>query len=228
MKILICGFPNSGTTLLRHIIGSIDSVYEIEGEYMMASPPIYNEHVISKSTEEFAGSKHILVKCPWLYPEFFTKEFEDYIKIFIIRNPYYVFSSINKRFNYNVAENHNVPRCLKTIQQFMDYQGKLNNFYFIKYEEMFKDNFFWLRTILNSMKLQYTDDIFINKEIPLEKPLEDNQYLIKYRKWQINQPYIYADIDRPVYLTQEQLNILDNSPILKQINYSRPKNVNIV
>ena len=86
-KILICGFPHCGTSILKSIIGHCDDVEEI-----------YNEtHKICKDTKK----QFILAKCPFTLDSFFNKECEDYIKIFIIRNPLFVFSSLNKRFKYN-------------------------------------------------------------------------------------------------------------------------------
>jgi hypothetical protein len=39
------------------------------------------------------------------------------------------------------------------------------NTFFIKYEEMFDDNFCLIRNILETLKIPYSNEIFINKEI---------------------------------------------------------------
>ena len=85
-KILICGFPHCGTTILKSIIGHIDDVEEIIDETTIINKP--------------TNKKYILCKHPFTDKKFFEKDYEKYIKIFIIRNPVFVFSSLNKRFNY--------------------------------------------------------------------------------------------------------------------------------
>ena len=140
-KILICGFPHCGTTILKSIIGHIDDVEEI-----------YNEtNVINKKTDK----KFILCKFPLTHNIFFEKEYNEYIKIFIIRNPLYVFSSLNKRFSYNIPQNHSINRYINTIQLFTKYKNDVQeNIYTIKYENLFKNNYQELRMILNRIGLK--------------------------------------------------------------------------
>ena len=84
-KILICGFPHCGTTILKSIIGHCEDVLEIVDETM-------------KINNKSSDKPFIICKWPFAKDVFFNKPYEDYIKIFIIRNPLYVFSSLNKRF----------------------------------------------------------------------------------------------------------------------------------
>jgi len=219
MKILIHGFPHTGTTLLRKILSSVDYIHEIKIE----------TNKITQDDIRDANGKIIVIKFPFSYTTFYTNEYEDYIKIFVIRNPYYIYSSINKRFKNDIPLNHNINRCLNTINNFMYFKNKVKNTFFIKYEEMFDNNFCLIRNIFETLKIPYSNDIFKNKEIIKYDtiPSEEKETHSDYRLWQIQQPYTYKDNNRPVYLTKEQLEILDNSEIMKRINYSRPNIVHI-
>ena len=102
-KILICGFPHCGTSILKSIIGHIEDVEEI-----------YNETtVITKNS----AKKFILGKFPFALDSFFDEKYKDYIKIFIIRNPLFVFSSLNKRFNYKIPNDHNFACYINTLKK---------------------------------------------------------------------------------------------------------------
>ena len=68
-KILICGFPHCGTTILRTIIGHIEDVKEI-----ITETPYINET---------SNKKFILCKFPFTHDEFFGEDYKDYIKIIL-------------------------------------------------------------------------------------------------------------------------------------------------
>jgi len=222
MKLIIHGYPHSGTTLLQRIISSIDSVHNIDNE----------THLITDKMIQDAQNKHVLIKHPFSLTTFFLPEYDDYVKIWIIRNPYYIYSSINKRFKNKIPENHNITRCLNTIYNFMYFKNinKPKNTFYIKYEEMFDNNFLIIRNMLDTLGISYNNDIFINKEDNVYKQIpSDSDYLNKeYRKWQVQQTYEYKDVNRPVYLTKTQIDILDNSPYMKNIGYTRPATVHII
>ena len=50
---------------------------------------------------------------------FFAKEYKDYKKIFIIRNPLFVFSSLNKRFEYAIRDDHNFDCYINALTKFI-------------------------------------------------------------------------------------------------------------
>ena len=100
-KIIIFGFPHSGTTILRNIISHIENVYEIVDEVSLINDKI-----------DYTNYKFVLCKYPYLINENeLLTTYYDYIKIFIIRNPLYVFSSLNKRFeNKPLDNNHSINK----------------------------------------------------------------------------------------------------------------------
>ena len=213
-KILICGFPHCGTTILKSIIGHIDDVEEIVDETDKIDKTIHVEE-----------GKYILCKYPFTLKKFFEKEYDDYIKIFIIRNPLFVFSSLNKRFSNKIPFGHSIDRYIQTVKLFITYINNLPaNTYLIRYEDLFENNYQEIRNILDSIGIKYNDEIFDNskyknqhlKSIPHvdNVPLPtDNE---RYRTWQINQPFVLNNDNSKIYLSKIQIKkIINNDNILK-------------
>ena len=211
-KILICGFPHCGTTILKSIIGHIEDVEEI-----------YNEiQVITKNSDK----KFILGKWPWTYDKFFDGKYKDYIKIFIIRNPLFVFSSLNKRFNYRIPNDHNFACYINTLEKFIKYKtNPEKNIYTIKYEDLFENNYDELKKILNDIGFQYDDSIFDNSKYTnigrigvklVDKKPQDNDH-VHYRTWQINQPFISNNDISKIDLNEVQIEKIVNNQYVLQI-----------
>jgi len=209
-KIIICGFPHSGTSILKSVLGHIPDIEEIIGE----------TELINKDTE----LPFILCKWPFTKSYYFSNKYEYYIKIFIIRNPVFVFSSLNKRFDYDIPNCHSIMKYIKTIKKFLKYRNGHINTYTIKYEDMFDNNFHALRIILNTIGIKYDNNIFNNTEytnliqqgieIKSEKPSNETHAL--YRTWQINQPFISNNDESKIDLTEMQIvHIINDDNILE-------------
>lgn len=231
-KILIGGFIYCGTSILKSIIGHIDEVHEIiDEEY---------EIIEEKYKVNNPSKKYILVKDPNIIHREFIKKgdelifdpvsstnklemplFKDYIIIFIIRNPLYVFSSINKKLdNFSPKDGcHNIEIYLKTIELYCKYIKKqeiLGNIlgrkdiYLIRYEDLFDNNYSNLKKILNSIGLKYTDDIFDNSKYKnfissTVKSIPENLPEIKVDNdsgsYKTNQPFV--DMNIYIYRTYQ-------------------------
>jgi len=211
-KILICGFPHCGTSILKSIIGHSEDVEEIKRETMK----------INKTTNK----KFILGKCPFTFRKFFTDEYNDYIKIFIIRNPLFVFSSLNKRFKYKIPNNHNFNKYLNTIKMFIKYKNNPEkDIYTIKYEDLFEKDYSKIKEILNNIGIKFDDSIFDNTKytnviIPGVKLLNEKPKNIqhgKYRTWQINQPFISNNDISKLDLSYNQKNTIINNFYVLQL-----------
>lgn len=211
-KIIIFGFPHSGTSILKSIIGHIDDVEEIINE----------TNIITKKSLK----KYILCKYPYTLDVFFQKQYDDYIKIFIVRHPFYVFSSLNKRFNYKMLPRFNIEAYGRMISKFIFYKNHpRNKLYTIRYEDMFCNNFQVLRDMFNSIGFQYTDSIFDNHKYnnkiidtitcPDYKPLNVEHGL--YRTWQINQPFINNNDPLKIDLLPEQRVKIQNIPLISSL-----------
>lgn len=224
-KIIIFGFPHCGTSILKSIIGHIDDVEEIYYE----TDSIDEEDM--KTTK-----KYILCKYPQTKEEYFyNQSYDQYIKIFIIRNPLFVFSSMNKRFNYKINIDHGLIKYSKVIEQFAYYKKyKQPNLYLIRYEDLFDDNFQKFKNILDDIGFIYTDQIFNNDhyenkifshilEIPIEKPSHDK--FAKYRTWQINQPFKNNNDQSKLDLKDEQIEFIKNINSIDQIYPNLSKDI---
>lgn len=211
-KILICGFPHCGTSILKSIMGHIEEIDEIIDEYVAIN---------KKSTKKF-----ILCKYPFTDMSFFSDAFSDYIKIFIIRNPLFVFSSLNKRFSYNIPDNHKFNIYINTLKQFIKYKNNPEkNIYTIRYEDLFNNNYEELKKIFMDIGLQYDDIIFDNNKytnrivsgVNLIDKKPENINHAEYRTWQINQAFISNNDISKIDLNNEQKEQIMNDPFVLQI-----------
>jgi len=158
-KIIIFGFPHSGTTILRCILGHINNLYEIEDEIFK----------IDDNNSDYINYNFVLCKWPYVINENdLKKNYADYIKIFIMRNPLYVFSSLNKRFKNNILDhNHDVNKYIDTMKEFNKFknnENNINNLFLIRYEDMFENNYKNLKYIFDKIGFNYNDDIFDNSK----------------------------------------------------------------
>jgi hypothetical protein len=210
-KIIIFGFPHCGTTILRTIIGHIDDVEEIIQE-------IGEINMVTKK-------KYILCKCPIVFNIFFTEKYDEYIKIFIVRNPLYVFSSLNKRFvNEEFPFDHTIDAYTYTIIKFIEHKrNPIKNLYLIRYEDIFENNYKNLKNIFNSIGFEYNDKIFDNEEYVKKSDLKilneepDNINHQEYRNWQIKQKFVNNNDESKIQLTEEQKNEILNNEYIKMI-----------
>jgi len=230
-KIIIFGFPHCGTTILRSIIGHIEDVYEIVNEI----PSIDDEFISKIDPKLLENKKYILCKFPYTSNEFFSHEkYKDYIKIFILRNPAFVFSSLNERYN-NKLPDHFITDYLNSLAYYVennydnnDNQNVTNNLYIIKYEALFYNNYLNLKRILDTIGLNYSDKIFNNKKyvnkcqhvsdktnIPKVKPSNKQHDL--YRLYQINKPFINNNDVSKINLTEKQKEVFKDNEFIKQI-----------
>lgn len=223
-KIIIFGFPHSGTTILRNIIGHIENVYEIVDEVAM----------IDDNNSDYTNYSFVLCKWPYLINENeLLINYSDYIKIFIIRNPLYVFSSLNKRFKNALPndDEHNVDKYIVTIKQFnkLENAKNIDDLFLIKYEDIFEDNYKNIKNIFDKIGFIYNDTIFDNSKytnkvqfgnnITIPGDLPSPSCHTKYRLFQINKLFVNNNDKNKICLTETQhqilttdINILDAYP----------------
>jgi len=188
-KIIIFGFPHTGTTILRNIMGHIEDVDEM----------ICESRIAFKQTNK----KFVVCKFPFTWSQFFKDEYKDYIKILIVRNPLWVFSSLNKRFSNNIPADHNMYSYFDVLNHFNRVTKEpLPNTYLLRYEDMFDNNYAALKNIFDQIGMTYTEQIFQNTkfknianyvdgtslDVPDEKPENKNHDI--YRAYQVNQPFV--------------------------------------
>jgi len=98
---------------------------------------------------------------------------------------------------------------------------------------LFPNDFEKFKKVLNNLGLEYTNDIFTSKSknyihsrdvdySNIDK--SDVSYTkdrLEYRTWQINQPF--QNMNGEVDIPDELSDILENSPIIKQLGYTDPR-----
>ena len=242
-KILITGYPHTGTTILKSKFGEAKNVYEAINE----SFEVTGTHIANSKGKEF-----ILVKSP-IIPleirvhgvEYVTKNYpesiyKDYSIVFITRNPWNLFTSIIKVGDDPLSHEtwHLSPKYALTVEEyfvslerFIEAQnGNFPNIYTIKYEELFDDNFSKIKSIMNSIGLDYDGDIFeTQKKVykfksdidynGFDKPDESDRNLL--RTWQINQPF--QNMNKEVNIPDELDKLLKESDLVKQLGYTDPR-----
>lgn len=185
-KIIILGFPHSGTTMLKCLMSRCDNIYttNICEERSVSEEMINNA---KKNNKDFC-----LIK--WVGFRHVERDLKDYIKIYIIRNPYYSYSSLCKRFdksNFGVGSGLSIPESKRWLDIWYHTKNRIHvpNLYHIKYEEMFDNNYQVLRNIFDNIGLKYTDKIFDNSLYfsTNHRNITKNSGF-HYKTWQLNQP----------------------------------------
>jgi hypothetical protein len=226
-KIIIFGFPHCGTTILRCIIGHIENIYEIVDEV-----PFIDDNSI------YANYDFVLCKNPYLITENeLLTLYADYIKIFIIRNPIYVFSSLNKRNEKMLLNNrHSINKYIDTIKEFNKFKNtNINNLFLIKYEDMFEENYKNIKSIFDKIGFIYNDTIFDNlkynnkmqfaNDLKVPDKIPANNFHEEYRLYQINQPFINNNNNNNIHLKKNEYDILTTD---QNILETYPENSNIL
>lgn len=231
-KVIVCGFPHCGTTILRSILGHLPNVYEVVDETHV----ITEEHVAAAQCQ---GKDTVLIKYPHCV-DLFHQKYSDYYKIFILRNPAFVFSSINARFMNPAYPLELKPSPLqydsaaKAFTTYKNCGGDDDKMICLKYEDLFDSDGghraidlviekFWKKTtpveiykneLYNNKSHSYFDKSDIN-----EPPKPTNHDF--YRTWQINQPFECMNDAGKINLTEEQIELLDTLPNIQNV-YQKP------
>ena len=236
-KVIICGFPHCGTTILKSIIGHMPNVKEIIKERKR-----FLEEDLDSSFD------FVLCKTPWAPNSLFhDSHFDDYIKIFIIRNPLWIFSSLNKRCDNpkdnGIPEDHSVSKYIDTAERWLSFIGsKREDIFLLKYENMFANDFAVLRQIFDQIGFTYTNEVFQNDKFRnFSHEHQNSEHIPKslscskehkwvnvdhenYRLWQINQPIQNMNtLDKLDYLLPEQISQLQKSQVVMQLYPEIPK-----
>lgn len=199
MIIMVYGFPHSGTTILRKLIGEHSQIYDFYNE--VEEPPI---------------SKGPLVfKIPMLPDD----RHNECKRIMIMKNPYDIFGSFYMRFGeaYLSYPGRRVSDYERFVQHFLTTSD-----FTIKYEELGKrlpEVFEYLGFEYEGIKNSPAYISFEHKWIPEEKPTHqvegpDHAY---YRQWQINQPFQDMTGQSAKNLPEYGREFINESEIIKQL-----------
>ena len=242
-KILITGFPHTGTSILKSKLGECSNLYECPFEGFV----ITYEDIARAGDNEFVLKKTpiipIEIRANTLARTKVGFEYGDYIVVFVTRNPWNVFTSIIKdganplnKLQPNEGPQYfiKVDEYLAAAKFFIEARdGNYKDIYSIRYEDFFPNNFEKLKELMDVIGLEYTNDIFTNRSKnyihasninyddidPTDTSYNKNR--LKLRTWQINQPF--KNMNSEVNIPDELADILKNSNIIQELGYSDPR-----
>jgi hypothetical protein len=243
-KILITGYPHTGTTILKSKFGECKNVYEVIDEVFELNQSYLNncdnkEFVLIKTPIipmeiRVRGVEYLTLNDP-------TSIYKDYYIIFVTRNPWNLFTSVIKVGDDPLSGEtwHLSPKYGFTVEEYfasskLFLEARNNNFpkiYTIKYEEFFTNDGKAIKDIMDDIGLEYDSNILESKTkeyrfksaISLDSvgdiPIESDR--VKMRTWQINQPF--QNMNSDVNIPDELADILKNSNIIQELGYSDPR-----
>ena len=235
-KILVTGFPHCGTSILKSKLGECTNVYEQINESIEPEKSELDKFI--KSDKPF-----FLWKDPVLRGSLATNGFSDKnntiykndVVVMIIRNPYYVFTSQIKRgMNPFKTFEHTYENYLNAARTFLDAKdNKYKDVYCIKYEDLFKNDYSQIKSIMDNIGLEYEanifdtktkiysiGDYFLKEEFPKEKP-NPTQRPGRYRYWQINQDFKNFNETAIIDIPKKLTNILQKSDLVTKLGYNQ-------
>lgn len=226
MDIIILGFPHCGTSILKSIIGHCESVKEI----------LYETDKITKDDRN-NEYKHHLCKTPYSNEKYFGEEYQKFHKIMILRNPIYVYSSLNNRFSNNIPQRLSFHHYLKALSLY-DKISKTdhNDTSLLLYKNLFLNNFQAIKNVLNAIGIKYNNEIFNNSKydnfiskkfmnLKQIKSQPDPKQHDKYRTYQINLPFVNMNDPAKINLTNTQKRVILEDAL---VNQYFPENQNII
>ena len=215
-KVLIFGHPHCGTSILKSIIGHAPEVDEIVDE-------------VSDLKFRPSNSRFQLGKYPKTLGIFFQQQYEEYEKIFTLRNPIWVYSSLNRRFGgpNKIPQDTSLDVFIKICEIFEFYRKNPKpKLHTILYEEMFERDHQKVRKILKDIGISdvgiFNNQNFKNKIVSKisgdfdSPPCEKNNHA-KFRTWQINQPFINNNEMKKIEITRDQRYKIMTSPVLNRL-----------
>ena len=246
-KIFILGFPHSGTSILKRIIGNAPEVHEHPYETNVIKPEI-------TATAAANGKQAVVIKdinFPWL-PSYaipgdvprLVAEFKEYLAdnapalfIMVIKNPADIFGSFNHRFGLPG------PDARPPGHQFAEWETwaavftllrstPQANLFTIRYEEFFADRHSKLSELFSFLELPFDPSLLQNDRsslivesiatVPNKEPdsRADGDGHGKFRTWQINQPFRDMTGESAANLDDQTRAEISASVIAKGLGYA--------
>jgi hypothetical protein len=231
-RIAVMGFPHSGTTILRRILGSHSQLFDITNEL-----PLYRlckDYLkLMKELDEKALAKG---KSGWVVKDPVVRSFADIINgiisnlkiVVIVRDGRDVIVSLRRRDVKNLQEN--MKSWIRSSNIVNSYMNDNIDFYFIKYEDMVKSPAVMFSNLLNWFGLSnepiwntYTK---VKRSVNKGKILDERPSRLDhadFRTWQTNQPLFDGSGRWKTLATDEELEAFKDekfSTILYNWGYS--------
>lgn len=213
-KIIVVGHPHCGTSILKCKLGDCDNTIDYPTEI----------ECIPEAFEKENRGKNIVIKWPFIPDDLWKCEFDlsksdkyrDYIVVFVIRNPYYVFTSLKQR-GVNIFRDYegNIALYHRTIDMFVKLQNNpMPNVHLVLYEGLFDND--GLENVRRDIGLEKTEGYNKNGYkivdnvlgVPIRQP--DRRYHAAFRTWQINQDF--QNMNQKIDLNVHEITQIMNNP----------------
>lgn len=197
-KIIINGFPHSGTTILRKIIGSYSEVYDVIEEC----------HDFNlKTAKKFAVCKFVGLP---------TRSYPSNVqRIMILKNPWDIFGSLYLRYGEKMRDihGHQVRDYLNFVVAWTETKAIR-----VKYEQIVYSSFRYgliKRLGIEPFERKTEGQVETEIEVPTEEPDRKDHH--RFRVWQINQPIRNMTGESAVYCPKDIAKELNSYKIIKDI-----------
>ncbi len=246
-RIAIMGFPHSGTSILKRIIGNADHVFEYPYE-----TNLFTDEMIAEAR---ASSKSAMVikdiNFPWMesyqIPPETTRvvsEFKEFLAdngtcryVMVIKNPSDIFGSLNKRFGVPEQGRHPPGHSFGEWETWAEVYAFFSanpqaNLFTISYEEFFQGGHARLKEMAAFLDVPFADGLLQNErkslivenvtDVPDSEPpsRKNGADHGAFRTWQINQPLRDMSGESARFLDDQTRRMIGSSKIAKRLDYA--------
>jgi hypothetical protein len=213
MKVLVCGaFPHSGTTVLQVVMRRCRNVFAPPGETETMTDDVALAWAAS-------GKEHLVLKTPWASRRALGSAFDGWTKVVILRDPRYIFSSLNRRFHRpgqgvpTLPLGHRVgdyAECLERVCRV----GHRRDVIVVKYDDLFDTGSCQgLAHLLDSLGMDHVQGVAFQGSAtgqPFTPPPPSIH--VEYRSWQVSRPVRNMNDPDRIDLTPAQWRALKRLP----------------
>jgi len=248
-QMAIMGFPHSGTSILKRIIGNAPGVFEFPYETNAITAEIMAAAAAQSKTAVVVKD----INFPWMESYFIPDdrptiitEFKEFLTnhpncrfVMVNKNPYDIFGSLNKRFGIPANAGDHPPghsfrewETWAEVFTFFDVNPPTNLFT-IRYEDFFTNGHARLRDLCGFLQMTFTDELLNSdrpslivenvSDVPAGEPTsrENGPSHGAFRTWQINQTFRDMTGESAKFLDQGTKTLIQSSKIVQRL-YTLP------
>jgi hypothetical protein len=225
MRILVAGFPHSGTTILRKVVGNHPDVFDYHENETLRYPRGRGLAVLNRLLPyEYSGKKHVVYKIPRHNVERGTNA--DRI-IYIIKNPLDVFSSLQLRSG-SILPDSCTPVAWQAYARYFLEKPIGRKHYKVRYEDLFGNDFAGLRMIFAWLGLDWdgsvlnTESRFAPTRYKGEEPKAEppRSQHAAFRAWQTAQKFQNMAGRNRHYLDEQMRQLLEKLAEARSLGYA--------
>ncbi len=193
MRILIAGFPHSGTSILRKLVGNHPDVLD----HFASETRRYtrDDRLLRRLLpRRYSGKRHVVFKWPFHDVETATNAHRV---IYILRSPFDAFGSLCQRFDGALPADHS-PAAWQRYARFLLDRPSSDRHCFVRYEDLFRDDYQAMRSLMGWLGLAWHEDIVRTEsryapirfagERPQTEPGRSDH--AAFRAWQTSQAFV--------------------------------------